>query len=65
MRWAEHMAHMGEERNAYRVLVRKSERKRPPGRPKKLWVDEIKINFKWDVFGLDSSVRIGTSSGFF
>ena len=30
MRWAGHVARMGERRGAYRVLVRKSERKRPP-----------------------------------
>jgi len=34
MRWAGHVAHMGEERRVYRVLVRISEGKRPLGRPK-------------------------------
>ena len=34
MRWAGHVAHMGERRGAYRVLVGKSEGKRPLGRPR-------------------------------
>jgi hypothetical protein len=34
MRWADHEAHMGQKRNAYRLLVEKPERKRPIGRPK-------------------------------
>jgi hypothetical protein len=35
MRWAGHVACMGEERKAYRVLVGKPEGKRPPGRPRR------------------------------
>ena len=35
MRWAEHVAHMGEERGVYRVLVGKPEGKRPLGRPRR------------------------------
>ena len=35
MRWAGHVARMGEERGAYRVLVVKSEGKRPLGRPRR------------------------------
>ena len=41
MRWAGHVAHMGEESGAYRVLVRKPEGKRPLGRPRRRWVDNI------------------------
>jgi hypothetical protein len=37
MRWAGHVARIGEKRNAYRILVEKPEEKRPLGRPKK-WV---------------------------
>jgi hypothetical protein len=33
-RWAEHVAHMGEERNVYKVLMGKPEGKRPHGRPR-------------------------------
>jgi len=39
MRWAGLVARMGEERGVYRVLVRKSEGKRPLGRPRRRWVD--------------------------
>jgi len=39
MRWAGHVAHMGEERGVYRVLVGKPEGKRPLGRPRRRWVD--------------------------
>jgi hypothetical protein len=42
---------MGEKRNAYRILVGKPERKRPLGRPRRRWVDNIKMDFReieWD-----------------
>jgi len=39
MRWAGHVAHMGEERGVYRVLVGKPEGRRPLGRPRRRWVD--------------------------
>jgi hypothetical protein len=35
---------MGEKRNTYRLLVGKPERKRPPGRPRRRWADNIKID---------------------
>ena len=41
MRWAGHVARMGEERMAYRVLVGKPEGRRPLGRPRRRWVDNI------------------------
>jgi len=46
MRWAGHVAHMGEERGAYRVLVRKPEGKRPLGRPRRRWVDNIRMDLQ-------------------
>jgi hypothetical protein len=51
MRWAGHVACMGEERNAYRILVRKPEGRRPLGRPRCRWVDNIKMDLRetgWD-----------------
>jgi hypothetical protein len=42
MRWAGHVAHMGEGRNVYRVLVGKPEGKRPLGRPRRIWEDGSK-----------------------
>jgi len=44
MRWAVHVARMGEERGVYRVLVGKSEGKRPLGRPRRRWICR-----RWDV----------------
>ena len=43
MRWAEHIACMGESRGVYRVLVGKREGKRPLGRPRRRWEDNIKM----------------------
>jgi hypothetical protein len=44
MRWASHVARMGEKRNAYKLLVGKPERKRPLGRPRRRWVDNIRMD---------------------
>jgi hypothetical protein len=44
MRWAGHVACMGEKRNTYRLLVGKPEGKRPPGRPRRRWVDNIRMD---------------------
>jgi hypothetical protein len=44
MRWAGHVERMGEKRNAYRLLVGKSEGKRPLGRLRRRWVDNIKMD---------------------
>jgi hypothetical protein len=44
MRWAGHVARMGEGRNVYRVLVGKPEGKRPLGRPRSRWEDGIKMD---------------------
>ena len=43
MRWAGHVARMGEERAVYRVLVGKPEVKRPLGRPRLKWVNNIRM----------------------
>jgi hypothetical protein len=43
-RWAGHGARMGEKRNAYRLLVGKPEGKRPLGRPRQWWVDNIRMD---------------------
>jgi hypothetical protein len=44
MRWAGHVASMGEGRHVYRVLVRRPEGKRPLGRPRHRWEDNIKVD---------------------
>jgi hypothetical protein len=43
MRWVGHVARMGEKRIAYRILVGKPESKRPLGRPRHRWADNIKM----------------------
>ena len=43
IRWAGHVARMRERRGVYRVLVRKPERKKPLGRPRPRWEDNIKM----------------------
>jgi hypothetical protein len=57
---AEHVARMGEIRNAYNILVGKPEGKGPPGRPRRRWEDNIRMDLRemgcvW--------LRIGTSGG--
>jgi hypothetical protein len=44
MRWAGHVARMGEKRNVYRLLVRKPQGKSPLGRPRRRWMDNIKMD---------------------
>jgi hypothetical protein len=47
MRWAGHVARMGEKRNAYMILVGKPDGKRPLARPRRRWVDNIKIDVRF------------------
>jgi hypothetical protein len=44
LRWAGHVAQMGERIGAYRVLVGKPEGRRPLGRPRRRWEDNIKLD---------------------
>jgi len=46
MKWAGHVALMGEERRVYRVLVGKPEGRRPLGRPKRRWVENIRMDLQ-------------------
>jgi hypothetical protein len=50
MRWAGHLARMGEGRGVYRVLVGRPEGKRPLGRPRRRW--EVNINLDWREIGI-------------
>jgi hypothetical protein len=59
---------MGEKRNAYRVLVGKPEGRRPLRRPRRRWVDNIKMDLReigWGGVVWTGSIwlRIGTSGG--
>jgi hypothetical protein len=46
MRWAGHVACMGEERKVYKVLVGKPEGKRPLGRPRRRWEDVVRMDLR-------------------
>ena len=61
MSWAGHVAYMGEDRGVHRVLVGKPEGKRPLGRPRHRWEDNIKMDLQ-EVGG--SWLRIGTGGGY-
>ena len=62
MKWAGHVARMGEERGVYRVLVGKPEGKRPLGRPGRRWVDNIRTELQEVGYGL-TWTRIETGGG--
>ena len=65
-RWAGHVAHLGERRGLYRVLVGKPEGKRPLGRRRRRWEDNIKMDLQEVGFGMwtgSSWLRIGTGGG--
>jgi hypothetical protein len=56
LRWAGHVARMGERRGAYRALVGKPEGTRPLERPRSRWEDNIKMDIRevgWGGHGLD------------
>ena len=46
MRWAGHVARMGEDRGVYRVLLGKLEGRRPLGRPRRRWGDNIRMDLQ-------------------
>jgi hypothetical protein len=51
MRWVEHVARMGEKKNVHRILAGNPEGKRPLGRPRSRWMDNIKMDLReigWD-----------------
>jgi hypothetical protein len=66
MRWEGHVARMGEGRNVYRVLLGKTERKRPMERPRSRWEDGIKISLReigWGVWSGFTWLSMGTVGG--
>jgi hypothetical protein len=46
MRWTGHVTRMGKKRGAYRILVGRSEGRRPLGRPRRRWEDNIKMDLQ-------------------
>jgi hypothetical protein len=53
IRWAGHVAHMGEGRGVYRILVGRPEGKRPLGRSRRRWMNNIKLDLR--TIGIDGS----------
>jgi hypothetical protein len=53
MKWAGHVAHMGKGRDVYRILVRRPKGKRPLGRPRRWWENNIKMDLR--VTGIDGA----------
>jgi hypothetical protein len=66
MRWAGHVAHMGEMGNACTTLVGKTERKRPFERPRRRWENKIRMDLRetgWKGVYLMHLAQVGTSGG--
>jgi hypothetical protein len=65
VRWAGHVPRMGEKRDAYRILEEKPEGKRPLGRPRRSWEDNIRMGLRLDGVVRTGLIwlRIGTSGG--
>jgi hypothetical protein len=57
MRWAGHVSRMGEERGVHRVLVGKPEGKRPLGKPRRRWEDNIKMDLQEVGLGCGDSIE--------
>jgi hypothetical protein len=53
MRWVGHVARMGVKRGAYRILMGRPEGRRPLGRPRRGWEDNIKMDLQEGVWGMD------------
>jgi len=62
MRWAGHVARVGERRGVYRVLVGKPERKRPLGRPRRRWEDNIKMDLQEVGCGVKDWIELAQDS---
>jgi hypothetical protein len=58
MRWAGHVARIGEERKVYKVLVGKPEGKRPLGRPRRRWEDGIRMDLREIGLGCVDWIRL-------
>jgi hypothetical protein len=67
MRWAGHVARMGEERKLYKILVGKPEGRKPLGRPRRRWEDGVKMDLReiglWGVWIGFDWLRTGTGGG--
>jgi hypothetical protein len=67
MIWVGHAFRMREMRNSYKILVRKREEKRPLGRPRRRWENNIRMGLKeieWEGMAVCMWLRTGISAGF-
>jgi hypothetical protein len=60
MRWAGHVARIGDERKVYKVLMGKPEGKRPLGRPRRRWQDGIRMDLRKIGSGTVDWIRLGS-----
>jgi hypothetical protein len=66
LRWAGHVSQMGASRGAYRILVGNPEGRRSLGRPRRRWVDNIKMHLRdvgWRAWTVSIWFRIDTGGG--
>jgi hypothetical protein len=66
MRWEGHVACMGQGRGSYRILLGRPEGRRPLGRPRRRWEDNIKVDLqemRWGAWTGLIWLRIGTGGG--
>ena len=63
MRWAGHVARMGEGRGVYRVLVGIPEGKRPLGRPRRRWEDNIRMDLQEVGLGYEDWIGLAQDRG--
>jgi hypothetical protein len=62
LRWEEHVARMGEDRNVYKVLMGKPEGKRPLERPRRRWEDGIRMDLKETGWGSVEWIQLAQDS---
>jgi hypothetical protein len=63
MRWAGHVAHMGDERKVYRISVVKPEGKRSLGRPRRRWEDGIRMDLREIGWGSVEWIKLAEDRG--
>jgi hypothetical protein len=63
MKWAGHVARMGEERKVYKVLVGKPKGKTPLGRPRSKWEEEIRLGFRETGWGGVEWIQLAQDRG--
>ena len=65
LRWAEHIARMEEGKSAFKILTSKPTGKRPLGRPRRRWEDNIRIDFEEKCINAGNWVDSAQDSDYF